>query len=57
MLAKMLTIFDHIGRVKTQKPPIKGYFVDGELVRKTFNVTTTNTILMKLAMIMYLMRV
>ena len=57
MLAKMLTIFDHIGRVKTQKPLKKGYFVDAEFVRKTFNVTTTNTILMKLAMIMYLMGV
>ena len=49
-----LTIF---GRVRAQKPPKKGHFMDAESVRKTlktFNLTTSNAIMMKLITIMYL---
>ena len=56
-LVRISAIFDHIGRVRAQKPPKKGYFVDVELVRKTLeilNLTTTNAILMKLTTIVYL---
>ena len=56
-LLRISAILDHIGGVRAQKPPKKGYFVDAESVRKTleiFNLTTTNAILMKLTTIMYL---
>ena len=56
-LLRISAISDHIGGVRAQKPPKKGYFVDAESVRKTleiFNLTTTNAILMKLTTIMYL---
>ena len=45
------------GGVRAQKPPKKGYFMVAESVRKTlktFDLTTTNTILIKLTMIMYI---
>ena len=48
------TIF---GGIMTQKPSREGHFMDAESVRKTlktFNLTTTNDILMKLTTIMYL---
>ena len=48
------TIF---GGIMTQKPSREGHFMDAESVRKTlktFNLTTTNAILMKLTTIMYL---
>ena len=48
------TIF---GGIMTQKPSSEGHFMDAESVRKTlktFNLTTTNDILMKLTTIMYL---
>ena len=48
------TIF---GGVRAQKPPKKGHFVDAESVLKTlkvFDLTNTNSILMKLTTIMYL---
>ena len=48
------TIF---GRVRAQKPPRKCHFMDAESVRKTlktFNLTITNVILMKLTTIMYI---
>ena len=56
-LAKMLAILDHIGGVRTHKPPKKDYFVDAKSVRKTleiFNLTTKNSVQMKLTTIMYL---
>ena len=56
-LAKMLAILDHIGGVRTHKPPKKDYFVDAKSVRKTleiFNLTTKNSIQMKLTTIIYL---
>ena len=40
-----------LGGVKAQKPPKKGYFTNAESVRKTlktYNLTTTNAILMKI---------
>ena len=48
-LVRISAILDHIGGVRVQKSPKKGYFVDAESVRKTleiFNLTTTNAILM-----------
>ena len=51
------TILDHIGGARAQKPSKKYYFVDAKSVRKTlevFNLTSTNAMLMKLTMIMYL---
>ena len=54
---RISAILDHLEEVRAQKPPKKGYFVDAELVLKmleTFNLTTTNAILMKLTTIMYL---
>ena len=60
-LVRISVILDHIwkggGRVKTQRPPKKGHFMDAELTRKTFkksDLTTTNTILMKPTPIIYL---
>ena len=56
-LVKMLSILKPIGGVRAQKPPKKGYFVDAKSVRKTlevFNLTTANTVLMKLTTIMFL---
>ena len=56
-LVRISAILNHIGGVRVQKPPKRGYFLDAELVRKTleiFNLTTTNAILMKLTTIMYL---
>ena len=56
-LVRISVILEHIGEVRAQKPPKKGYFLDAESVRKTleiFNLTTTNAILMKLTTIMYL---
>ena len=50
-------ILDYIGGVRAQKPSKKYYFVDAKSVRKTlevFNLTSTNAMLMKLTMIMYL---
>ena len=41
----------------TQKPSKKGHFIEAETTRKTlktFNLTTTNAILIKLTTIMYL---
>ena len=43
--------------VRAQKPPKNGYLVDTEAVLKTletFNLTSTNAILVKLTKIMYL---
>ena len=43
-------------RIRTQKPPKKGYFIDAESKRKTlktFSSAITKTILMKLTTIMY----
>ena len=57
VLVRISTILDYIWGSKGQKPPKKGHFMDTELVRKTlktFNLTTTNAILMKLTTIMYL---
>ena len=54
---KILTILDHIGKVRAQKPPKNACFVDAESVRTTleiFNLTTTDAIRMKLTTIMYL---
>ena len=54
---RISAILDHIGGVKAQKQPKKGYFVNAESVRKIleiFNVTTTDAIPMKLTTIMYL---
>ena len=48
------TIF---GGVRAQYSPQNGHFMDAELVRKTlktFNITNTTAILMKLTTIMYL---
>ena len=56
-LLRISAMLDHIWGVRAQKHPIKGYFVDAELVRKNleiFNLTTTNAILIKLTTIMYL---
>ena len=56
-LVRNLAILDHIGGVRAQKPFKKGYSGDAESVRitlETFNLTTTNAILMKLTTIMYL---
>ena len=57
-LLRISAISDHIGGVRAQKPPKKGYFVDAESVRKTLEIvnltTTANAILMKLTRIMYL---
>ena len=57
-LLRISAILDHIGGVRAQKPPKKGYFVDAESVRKTLEIvnltTTANAILMKLTRIMYL---
>ena len=53
----MLSILKPIGGVRAQKPPKKDYFVDAKSVRKTlevFNLTTANTVLMKLTTIMFL---
>ena len=53
---RILAILDYIGEVRTQKLPKKGYFVDAESIRKMleiFNLTATNSILMKLTTIMY----
>ena len=35
---RVSAMLDHVGGVKAQKPPRKGYFVDGELVRKTLEI-------------------
>ena len=46
--------------VKGKKTPKKGHFMDAKSVRKTlktYNLTTTNAILMKLTKIMYLHKV
>ena len=54
---RISAILDHVGGVRAQKPPKKGYFVDAESVCKIFeifNLTTTNAILMKLTTIMCL---
>ena len=43
--------------IRAQKPPKKGCFMDAELelkTLKTYNLTNTNAILMKLTTIMYL---
>ena len=56
-LLRISAILNHIGGVRAQKRPRKGYFVDAESVHKTlgiFNLTTANAILMKLTTIMYL---
>ena len=56
-LVRISAVLDRIGRVRAQKPPKKGYFVNAESVRKTleiFSLTTANAILMKLTTIMYL---
>ena len=48
------TIF---GGVRTQKPPKKNHFMDAESVRKTlktFNLATSNAIMMKLTAMIYL---
>ena len=55
-LLRILAILDHIGWVRAQKPPKRGYFMDAGSSHKTleiFNLTTTNAILMKLTIIMY----
>ena len=55
-LLRISAILDHVGEVRAQKPPKKGYFVDADYVRTTleiFNLATTNVILMKLTTIMY----
>ena len=51
-LVKNSAILNHVGGVRAQKPPKKGYFVDAESVR--ICDTDTNAILMKLTTIMYL---
>ena len=51
---RITIILEHIGKVRAQKPPKKGYFVDAESVGKMFNLATINAMLMKLATIMYL---
>ena len=54
---RITIILEHIGEVRAQKPPKKGYFVDAESVGKMFkifNLATINAMLMKLATIMYL---
>ena len=60
-LVRILVILDpYFAGVRAQKLPIKGHFVDAELVGKTlknFNLATTNAILMKLTMINIFMRV
>ena len=48
------TIF---GRLRAQKPPKKDHFMDAKSVRKTlksFNLTTSNAVMMKLTTVMYL---
>ena len=53
-ISAILAIF---AGVRVQKPPKKGHFVDAESVSKTlktFNLTTTNAIRMKLTTIVYL---
>ena len=63
LLAKVLTLvrisvkLTIFGEARSQKPARKDRFKDAELVRKNlkiFNLTTTNTIMMKLTKIMYL---
>ena len=60
-LVRISVILDpYFGRVRTQKLPKKGHFVDAESVRKTlknFNLATTNTVLMKLTRLCIFMRV
>ena len=60
-LLRILVILDpYFGRVRAQKRPKKGHFVDAESVRKTlknFNLATTNAIRMKLTTISIFMRV
>ena len=54
-LVRILVILDHIGEIRAQKPPKRGYLVDVESVHKnleTFNLKTTNAILMRLTTIM-----
>ena len=56
-LVGVSAILDCIWGSKAQKPPKKGHLVDAESVLKTlkvFNLTNTNSILMKLTTIMYL---
>ena len=53
----MLSILKPIGGLRAQKPHKKGYFVDAESVHETlevFNLTTANTVPMKLTTIMFL---
>ena len=54
---RISAILDHIGGVRAQKPPKRGYYLEAESVRKTleiFNLTTANAMLKKLTTIMYL---
>ena len=56
-LLKISAILNHFGGLRVQKSPKKDHFVGAASVRKTlkiFDLTTTNAILMKLALITYL---
>ena len=56
-LVRISALFDHTWWSKAQNPPKKDNFMDAESVRKalkTFNLTTTTAILIKLTAIMYL---
>ena len=53
-ISEYWTIF---GGVRAQNPPKKNHFMDAKSLRKTlklFNLTTTNSVLMKLTTIIYL---
>ena len=59
-LMYILANLDHVWGSKGPKPPKKGHFMDACLVRKTletFNLATTNAILMKLTTIVHLYQV
>ena len=56
-LVKISSKLDHLWWMKGLRKPQKGHFMGAEWVPKTwkvFNLTTTNTILMKLTKIFYL---
>ena len=59
-LVYILANLDHFLGSKGPKPPKKSHFMDADLVRKTlktFNLATTNAILMKLTTIVHLYQV
>ena len=53
-LVKISAKLDHILGVRLQKPPEKGHFMYGESVRKKNILTTTNAMLIKHTMVVYL---